>query len=307
MKIVVVGQSYEYKGYVCHSYYRSMCQALIKRGHEVTAARPLNDIEWKDYDLLLNVDSGRDRKGREPFITERVPIKSAVYFIDSHGNPSLHKRLSGNFDHVFFAVLSKAHIFAKHPSAHWSPNFTDLNHFNLAKYTDVEPEYDFGFFGSSGGLDRANPMVEVCKQNGWSYDVRQIGTPWKGMWPRTQDAMANCKFLFNHGQKHDGPNLRVIESMAMGRPLITDVDVADGMGKLFNKGQHYIGYEAYTYGGLEKAMNFVMEFPAEAERIAQTAYEEVRQKHLVGNRIEQILSIVDDNFTTGPCHKEDYE
>lgn len=140
-------------------------------------------------------------------------------------------------------------------------------------------------------------------------DIRQIGVPWKHRWPRTQEAMANCRALFNHGQKHDGPNLRVMESMAMGRPLITDVDPRSGMDKLFEDGIHYIGYDAYTYEGLEKAMNLTVGFPEQSQRIAEAGYTEVQEKHLVGNRIEQILEVANskvDLGKTGSCHKDEY-
>jgi hypothetical protein len=232
-----------------------------------------------------------------------------VYFIDTHGQPTLHKRLAENYDHVFFAVQSRRDVFAKHKSAHWCPNFTDIEKFNGDNWDLVETKFDFGFFGSKGGLKRTVPLVDVCEKRDWKYDIRQVGVPWKHRWPRTQQAMAGCNALFNHGQKHDGPNLRVMESMAMNSPLITDVDPLDGMNDLFEEGVHYLGYEAYTYKGLEKAMNFTIEFPEQAARIASAAYREVREKHLVGNRIEQILEVVNskvDLGKTGPCHKDEY-
>lgn len=293
MKIVVVGQVFNYLDRECTSYLHSMVTALTKRGHEVNVfpIRKEDEIDWKSYDYCFNIDSGRDKQGRGSFLAAKCPIPSAVYFIDSHGQPSFHKRAAPNYDHVFFAVWSKRDLFTKHPSAHWCPNFTDFNHFDGSKWL-FAPEYDFGFFGSKGGLPRADTMIEICKEEDWSYNVKQVGVPWKHRWPQTQEEMMNCEILFNHGQKHDGPNLRVMESMAMGRPLITDVDSKDGMSKLFEDGVHYFGYDAYTYTGLQTAMRVAKSYPAEAKRIANAAYLEVKENHQVGNRIEQMLEVV---------------
>jgi spore maturation protein CgeB len=104
-------------------------------------------------------------------------------------------------------------------------------------------------------------------------------------------AMGACRNLFNHGQKHDGPNLRVMESMLMMRPLITDVDARSGMELLFTAGTDYIPYEAYSYEGLEEAMKWAIYNPRDAAHIAANAYTEVNTKHLVQNRIDQILEV----------------
>jgi hypothetical protein len=308
MRILAVGQMWNYQRSKCDSYFHSMVAALRSRGFDVEAMSVEDEanIIWDKYDFCLNIDSGRDRRGHDSFLQEpRIP--SAVYFIDTHGQPTLHKRLSRNYRHVFYAVWSRRDVFADHKSAHWCPNFTDIKKFDGQRHAG-SPEHDFGFFGSKGGLGRATPVLELCQKHNWSYDIRQIGVPWKHRWPSTQEAMANCKALFNHGQKHDGPNLRVMESMAMCRPLITDVDPRDGMDKLFEDGVHYIGYDAYTYEGLEKAMNLTKEFPEQAMKIAEEGYMEVRKNHSVGNRIDQIIEVIETDLgKTGPCHAGEYE
>jgi len=311
VRIAVVGQFFEYEDRQCDSYLHSMCRSLSQHDHDVSKIniRDEETIDWSKYDFCLNVDSGRDRGGRSSFLQNPPNVPSAVYFVDTHGQPTLHKRLASNYTHVFFAVWHRRDVFAKHKSAHWCPNFTDIEKFDGHDFDLVETKFDFGFFGSKGGLGRTTPLIEICQQRDWKYDIRQCGVPWKHRWPRTQKAMAGCNALFNHGQKHDGPNLRVMESMAMNNPLITDVDSRSGMDKLFEDGVHYLGYDAYTYKGLEKAMNFTIEFPEQAARIAEAAYREVREKHLVGNRIEQILETANskvDLGKTGPCHKDEY-
>lgn len=300
MKIMVAHRTQHYKGKPTETYARSMVRTLRKLGHEVIEApkgRLKVDEAYKSMDLLLDVDSGRDEQGKLLWHaeTERVPCKSALYLIDSHGYPSLHKRIARNYDNIFFAVWDKRDLFAKHPSAHWCPNFTDLKWFNGINYPLTGYENDFGFFGSKGGLDRADPMIEIAKANKWTYSVREVVRGGKHRWPATAEAMAACEFLFNRGQKHDSPNLRVIESMAMNRPLITDFDPRSGMNKLFESGTHYLGYEYFSYKGLEEAMRWCVDNPHKSKEMARRAYAEVKANHLVGNRIDQILEVVNND------------
>ncbi len=283
------------------TYARTFHRELLKRGHSVIPFGRGHKYESLEkirntivgYDYLIELDCGRDQEGRLGFQKPEVKIKvpSAVLLIDSHGYPKLHRRISRHYKHVFFAVWSQRDLFTNHPSAHWCPNATDLSWFGWPNFEGVEIKHDFGFFGSKGGLHRADPLVAACNKNGWTYDVRQIGKAFRHKWPQTGEAMAACRFLFNHGQKHDGPNLRVMESMAMKRPLLTDIDPRDGMSKLFTEGLHYIGYESYTYRDLEEKMKWCVDNPDKAFEIANNAYEVVRDNHTVGHRVEQVLEV----------------
>jgi hypothetical protein len=253
-------------------------------------------------DLLLDIDCGRDEKGhlRWHGETEKPGCPSAVYLIDSHGNPELHRAVAPRYDHVFFAVHAKRDLFAGHKSAHWSPNFTDAMWFDNENLKTDYTDHIFGFFGSKGGLDRADPMKVIAEANGWKCRVDQIRKEGRQRWPFTGIAMRECRYLFNHGQKHDGPNLRVMESMLTQRTLITDTDERDGMSKLFEPWVHYVPYGnftngVYSYDGLEGAMKWCIDNEVSARVIAGHAYNEVKAKHLVGNRIDQILEAVNAN------------
>jgi hypothetical protein len=235
MKIMVAYRSIYHKNEPVHTYARSMVHELRSRGIDVIEV-PKNRLKapeaYHDMDLFLDIDSGRDTDGNLVWHgqEEPVPCPSVVYLIDSHGYPSMHRRIAKNYDHVFFAVWDKRDLFAKHPSAHWSPNFTDLKWFNGANYPDSSvSSFDFGFIGSKGGLGRSAPMSDIARRRGWTSLVREVARGEKQRWPATAETMAACKVLFNHGQKHDGPNLRVMESMAMNRPLVCDVDARSGL------------------------------------------------------------------------------
>ena len=295
MRIAVSHRVDIHNGTPVQSYAMAVERELVRHGHDVIN---VYNQEWDSnlFDLYLALDNGRDTNGDLHFddnlLKSNLCIPTAVWFIDSHGHPDLHKRLAPAYSHVFFAVWDKRDLFAGHKSAHWLPNATDPA-FYADTHEILAPEYDFGFFGSKGGLPRANPMIEFCKENNWTYDVRQINGPFKHKWPFTAQAMLNCKILFNHGQKHDGPNLRVLESMVLGRPLITDVDSRTGMDKLFEDYKHYIGYKAYSYDGLSEAMKLLMESPKLAAEIAKTAKEEVLSKHLIKHRVRDMLEVFD--------------
>ena len=285
------------------SYARCVHYELEKLGHTVdnvyksiSADNGEQDIQYwnaSEYDIYIELDNGRDGQGNLGFghlsaSSFQLTIPTAVWFVDSHGHPDLHKALAPSYKHVFFAVWDKRDLFTGHPSAHWCPNATDPRFFYPVNVG--LPAYDFGFFGSKTGLDRADKMVDICKAHGWTYDVRQIGGgPFKHKWPRTCEAMNNCKVLFNHGQKHDAPNLRVLESMAVGRPLISDQEDRSGMDLLFVPGKHYLPYESYTQIGLEAQMVNAMN--NDYTEMAEAARKLVLEKHLIKNRVEQMLEV----------------
>ena len=283
------------------SYTDSTRDALISLGHTVISMgeghqyEKFSDVPSKLLDsqaLFIDIDDGRNSKGKLVFHCqeEKAPIPSAVRFVDTHGYPSLHKRMAKNYDHVFFAVWDKRDIFTHHTSVHWCPNASDAKHFYkgiLPEVHDSRP-FDVGFFGSKGGIDRADVLGPMGERNKWKVDVREIGRS-GGRWPKTAEAMAHCKVLFNRNQKHDGPNQRVIESMLMERPLITDRDPRDGMSELFTEGEHYLGYDSDSE--LANNIQWCLREPSLALSMARRSYTLAVAKHQVKHRVEQILEV----------------
>ncbi len=304
MSNIILGyrQDRDKRGKKIITYSDSTKQALEDLGHTVTPLGEGHEIEsFNDigsnflgqHELFIDLDCGRNKEGRFNFSCqeERAPIPSAVRWIDSHGAPSYHKRASVNYDHVFFAVWAKRDLFVKHPSSHWCPNASDFKYF----YFDIQGElvsreFDVGFFGSKGGLDRADPLLKVCDTHSWKADVREIGKG-RTRWPTTAEAMANCKVLFNKSQKHDSPNQRVIESMLMYRPLVNDVDDTDGMSLLFEPGTHYLPYT--NDSELANQIDWCLKEPSLARSMANRAFLEAHEKHQVKHRVKQILEVCD--------------
>ncbi|KKN92373.1 hypothetical protein LCGC14_0208640 [marine sediment metagenome] len=283
------------------SYSDSTYHALVDLGHSVTLLGEGHPYEtFKDLSrsfldrqsLFIDLDTGRNKQGNLSLhcFEERAPVPSAFRSVDAHGAPSLHKRVAKNYDHVFFAVFDKRDLFVKHSSSHWCPNASDAKYF----YKDILPEvhesrpFDVGFFGSKHGLDRADILKTVGDRNKWKLDIRQLGKSAK-RWPDTAKAMAQCKVLFNHGQKRDGPNQRVIESMLMERPLVTDRDPRDGMSQLFEEGEHFLGYGSESE--LANNVQWCLREPSLASSMAKRAYRVAYEKHQVKHRVEQILEV----------------
>lgn len=303
MANIILGyrQDTDKRGIPIMTYSNSTHRALLILGHKVLPLgeghqyKKFSDISkavLSDSELFIDLECGRNDKGDLSFhcTEERAPIPSAVRFIDTHGHPSFHKRAAKNYDHVFFAVWDKRDIFTHHTSVHWCPNASDTAYFDQYVLPDQHESrpFDIGFFGSKGGIDRADILKPICLRHTWTADIREIGKNGQ-RWPRTSEAMAQCKVLFNHGQKHDGPNQRVIESMLMNRPLISDRDPRDGMSKLFVEGDHYLGYNSESE--LANNIEWCLREPSLALSMARRAYISSVAKHQVKHRVDQILEV----------------
>lgn len=305
MKIILGYRVEHYKGLPIETYARSFHHYLKQAGHTVFSVgegHPFTDIDfighmWRSWDLWIDIEQGRNSKGELRFQyadqtrKDKVKMPSAVRFVDSHGHPTLHHRAAKKYNHVFFAVWDKRDLFANDPSAHWCPNASDERFFS--RQMVIKHDYAVGFFGSKDGIDRADCMKEVCDPRQMNFDIREIGRAGKHRWPETSKAMNQCKVLFNKGQKHDGPNQRVIESMLVGRPLITDRDPRDGMSKLFTESEHYLGYSTQAELGLqfEWALSESGGENTLAIDMAERALNLVKENHLVQNRVRQVLEI----------------
>jgi hypothetical protein len=302
VRIAVVFRADYYQGKPVPAYPWSYVDAFCEMGHHVTVfgeGHPgASDPDPSQFDLLLEIENGRNDKGELRFqhAEKRYGIESAVLLYDTHGQPDLHQAIAQKYHHVFFGSWVKRGLFADHKSAHWCPSATDLKWFGTPEQLATEPTIDVGFFGSKRGLERAKDLVEICKRNGWTYDVRQIASNRRVRWPATGNAMAKCRVLFNRGQKHDGPNQRVMESMAMGRPLLTDLDERDGMQKLFRP---YVDYYPYTPETLGPALELLCNEKREGvsvagmpQGMAGNARRAVEAKHTIKHRARQILEVV---------------
>src|SRR3990167_525830 len=304
MKIAINFRQDERRKQPVMTYANSFVEAFRDLGHEVLPfgeghIKPTVDRDVRKCDLILEIECGRNIKGEYGYqvpTAHELSAPTAVYFIDSHGLPDLHQSLAPKYNHVFFAVWSKRDLFINHPSSTWLPNATDLKYFGREEpgLKHLYPRFQFGFHGSKSGLGRATHMKDICVRNNWTYDIREVVKPFRHRWPSTGIAMRECSYIYNWGQKVDGPNLRVMETMAVGRPLITDKDPEqrDGMNKLFKEGEHLVYYNRFSFEDLEEKMKWLMNNPSEAAVIANNAYNLVKRNHLIINRAQTIIETV---------------
>jgi hypothetical protein len=288
---------YGKKGEPVETYARCLHRAIEEMGHGVLAVGEGHGVEHieqvgnaKDFDLFLDLDCGRNNKGDLHFqgIEQKMGIPKAVWFIDSHGYPSLHKRSAKHYDYVFFAVWRRRDLFANHNYVVWCPNATSSEYFDFTRFESWHnSQATIGFFGSKGGLNRADVLKSVCNRHGWSFDIREIGRDHGHRWPATGEAMSNCKILYNQGQKHDGPNQRVMESMMINKPLINNRDKTDGMSRIFEEGDHYLGFE--NESELADQIRWCNHNYDLARKMAGRAYKLVKSQHLIEHRASLIL------------------
>jgi len=280
-------------------YPRSFQRVLESKGHNVVTAgeghgfTTLENLKEKDFDLLIEIENGRNASGELVFQQSnyRWSIPSVVWLIDSHGHPNLHKFVSSAYTYVFFAVWIQRDLFKEHKNAFWLPNSTDLQFFDRSLFTNSQLQYDFGFHGSRMGLARADKLVQICQKRNWNYDVREVTKPRKQKWPAMGNAMSCCSNLYNWGSHRDGPNQRVFESMAVGRPLLSDLAPDDGMHKLFEDGKHFIGYQR-DWSDLEEKMEWCIQNPAKTITIAENGYNEVATTHTIQHRVDNIFETI---------------
>ncbi len=280
-------------------YPRSFLRVLRKAGHDVTPcgeghdAPSLEGLRESAFDALIELENGRNQDGKLVFqqADYHWQIPTALWAIDPHGNPGRHQHIAPDYTHIFFAPYIKRDLYVGHGSAHWLPNATDLHWFDRESFQDIPTKFDFGFFSSKLGLARAEPMLRICKARNWTYDVREVSKTGRHKWPAFAEAKAGCTYLYNWGQRGDGPNQRVMESMAVGRPLLNDLCALDGMSQLFQDGTHFIGYQR-GWDDLEDKMVWLYANPAKGAEIAEAAYQEVKARHLIAHRVNSILEVL---------------
>lgn len=300
MNIVLAFRQDVRNGVPVECYPRSFYRVLKEKGHKVTSCGEghqisfLGELDQKKFDVVIEIENGRNSEGKLVFQQSEANwiIPSLLLAVDPHGSPGVHQYVSVCYTHILFSPWVKRDLYTRHPSAHWCPNSTDLKWFDRSLFKSITPQFDFVFHGSKLGLPRANKLVEICEKRKWTYSVKQISKSGKQKWPAFGQSLALGNIGYNFGQKCDSPNLRVMETMATGIPLLNDLTPLDGMGKLFVEGKHFIGYQR-DWSDLEEKMEWMIMNTSKCKEIAETAYLEVKEKHTIENRVNQILEVLE--------------
>jgi glycosyltransferase involved in cell wall biosynthesis/Flp pilus assembly protein TadD len=230
-------------------------------------------------DVYLWVDSGISELPKD---SQSMRVPRVGYFVDTHRALDLRIELARNFDFTFLA--QQAHI----------PAFVDAGIPNVAwlplacapELHDVGPLdriYDVAFVGAVPGDpgERRWRLLDAVRER---FPNAKIGQFWPEEMARIY---AQSKIVVNMCVDHD-INMRVFEALASGALLITDE--ADGLGELFDDGEHLVVYR--NDDDLVKLVSRYLDDHAARERIASQGRDLVHSKHTYHHRMRQLVLMV---------------
>ena len=261
---ILVNYLYQYYPFTTASYY----EMAIKRDPKLGLFR-VGEARVPCADLILNI---------EP-CGKIISYPSAVtcYLeIDNHIHLGLDAEKYSKCDHIF---ITQKHFLDRYPEnkTTWLPLAADPT---LHKLHPEEPSlYDVGFLGNNTYTRRKTLLNQIAKKYKLLESTAAPGEEYSKV-------LSQCKILFNCSMDND-MNMRVFESMSIGRPLVTDV--VDGMTDLFKENTHYLAYKDWPK--LEKNIELLLAKPMLREAIGNTAAAYIRAKHTYDHRLETILKV----------------
>ena len=226
-------------------------------------------------DLFLWVESPRfvDVALRKPFA-----CPTAAWVIDTNVAAARLQALSAPYDHAFVSQKEGTERFVSAGlNATWLPLAADPE---FHRPFDEPIVYDLGFVGrieSKSYQDRFE-MLRALSQKYKVLVTTAYGTEMAKVYSR-------CTLAFNRGLNR-GFNMRVFEAMAIGRPLVTDLE-ASGLRDVFIEGRHFAGYSDQQT--LEAKIDDLLAQPERASAMAAAARDEVLGHHTYVHRARKIL------------------
>lgn len=258
----------------------------LKRGFWVepgfaaeTTLEGLVRLSGFEPDLFLYIEPN----GLIPLGIENAPFPTAAIICDTHCWLEARVKLSRFFDHVFLYHRNYLPCFQEHPPGHvhWHPYACDLEYFcPHGEARDLE----VGFIGQ---LHPRTRRAQVISKLAERYRVNEqryyLQKEISGVYSR-------CKIVLNLPLEDD-LNFRTFEAMSCGALLLTP-RIANGQEVLFQEGVHYAAF-ADEREMFEK-VDYYLSHPKEGETIAAAGLSEVRAKHRLEQRIEEMLAIVQE-------------
>jgi glycosyltransferase involved in cell wall biosynthesis len=229
-------------------------------------------------DLFLYVEP----VGLIPTGMERAPFVTAAVLCDMHQNLASRLQLGRFFDHLFLYQRNYVSAFTEHAKdhVHWMPFACDTESvFPL----DLPRDLDVAFVGKL-----INPEHER------SRIVTEIGRRWKlnpqHYYPQAgiPSIYSRAKIVLNLPLKDD-LNFRTFEAMSCGALLLTR-RIANGQEALFEEGRHYAAFSSQAE--LMDKISYYLAHDRERKEIAAAGLREVRAKHTLRLRLEQLLGTV---------------
>lgn len=248
----------------------------------------------KDHDIVLEEGSSRELFrglpcGWEPdcflfvesgilypfsFMKDLSCLK-ACYLIDTHLHEERHLEMARPFDVVFLAQKSFVDSFSAQlgKPVFWLPLACDPE---IHCPYPVKEEWDLVFSGSIQGplQDRTRRLRRL----GLRFSVRSE----RVFLAEMSRFLSTGRILFNASVRND-LNMRVFESLAIGKCLLTD-DVP-GLSELFVGGKDLMIYDDRT---LVETARFLLENPEVRQTIAMSGRKKVLESHTYLARAEQL-------------------
>lgn len=214
-------------------------------------------------------------------------VPCAWWAIDSHLHMSYDRHFfkAKFYDHVF--VAQKHHVvryqdWAWTPSS-WLPLAADPTIFRPER---VEPRFDIGFVGS------ALPGLHDARRALLSRLVRRFDRVLmvRGAFRReVAREVSRCRLVFNRSLHRD-VNMRVYETLACGRPLLTDrLPEECGLEEVARDGETAFLYEDAS---VEDVVVRLLQDQDRLDRVAEAGRASVLARHTYQHRAAEILRVM---------------
>lgn len=239
-------------------------------------------------DWLLFVESG---VWFEMPILSDPTIPKACYLIDTHLSAADHLRLASRFDVIFLAQKSYVELFRERLGrpVFWLPLACDpLVH----RPYDLPESFDLAICTSPGKADRRSRRLARLGIR-YSVGVRRL------FFEDMARFLSSSRLLFNSAVKDD-LNMRVFESLAIGKCLLTDS--VPGLSDLFVPDVDLVLYDD---SDLVDKVRYLLDHPEVAFRIGARGRKKVLGAHTYRHRARSLVRILTDGISVKKQGEED--
>ena len=231
-------------------------------------------------DWLLFVESG---VWFDMPILQDPSLPKACYLIDTHLSAADHLQISSRFDVVFLAQKAYVEIFRERlgKPVFWLPLACDPE---IHRPHDVPEAFDIAICTSPGKTDRRSRRLARLGIR-FNVGVRRL------FFEEMASFLSSSRLLFNSAVKDD-LNMRVFESLAIGKCLLTDS--VPGLADLFVPDVDLVVYED---ADLVDRVRFLLDHPEVADRIGAQGRKKVLSHHTYHHRARSIVRILSEGVS----------
>jgi glycosyltransferase involved in cell wall biosynthesis len=235
-------------------------------------------------DLYLYVEP----LGLIPRGLETTTVHTACILCDLHRSVRPRQTLARLFDHVAVYQKNYLHCFSDHhpQTVHWFPYACDTE---VVDDLRRERIFDVGFVGQLFGVkSERRRLLDAIARKYVTHEQRYF----------RQDELptiySRAKIVINL-PVGDDLNFRFFEALSCGAMLLTR-RMDNGQDQLFAEEQHYAAFS--DEGELFEKIDYYLRHQDERLRIARAGYEEVRARHTLSLRLDELLRRIQE----GPAY-----